>query len=551
MRRRFAHICVSVLCCCAAVHANDTVYVSGSIQHDGLLEWHEKVTYPSNSYLDLSLHYRNDSNKVHFRSLRATTRAELVQWPLPGFETDFKGHGIGHLSLSAAFDWGEITVGDVYGQFGSGLVLNLYEDRALGIDGALRGAKVEVSPYRGLNLTVLGGKQRRYWNCYHDHAWGWNYSRDAALGGDVEIHIEQWSPRMQAKNMSLSVSGSYVSKYEAFDTIITPVEGRLMMYNLPRWVGAGDVRAEWQMNGWDVLVEYARKANDPTIENGFSYRDGEALLVSAGYSRKGFAVLAQVKRTDNMSFRSERTRTGIAGRLNHLPTFAQHHTYALAAHYPYSTQYIAGEWAFQAELCYTWARKTQMGGKYGTMLKVHASHIRGLADKGSWAINTRPEGEFYTDVNVELNKRLSKNWWLNAMLMYQTYNRLIVEGKGSLIRSGIAVVEGRVHVSDKVSMRAELQYLYTPHDEGQWVFALYELSLWKRLTISGEWMYNIGGTEEAIHEHFYTVAATYSHKAHRLMLGYTKTQEGYHCSGGVCRFVPRQEGLTLSYNFTW
>lgn len=535
---------------CACAWANDTVYVSGGIQHDGLLEY-KPWAYKSNSYVDLSVHYENDSNSAHFRSLRASTRAELTEWPLPGYETDFGGHGISHLSIESTFDWGAVTIGDVYGQFGSGLILNLYEDRALGIDGALRGAKLSVTPYRGIHLTALGGKQRRYWSCYRDHAWGWNYSRDAALGGDVELHIEQWSKRMQDLDMSLTFGGSYVSKYEAADTIIDVIDNALYMYNLPRWVGAGDVRAEWQMKGFDVLVEYARKANDPGFENGFSYRDGEALLVSAGYSRKGLAVLAQIKRSDNMSFRSERKRTGIAGRLNHMPAFAQQHTYTLAALYPYATQYAGGEWAFQAEVRYTWPRKTRMGGKYGTTMKLSAAHIRGLAEPGSWAVDTRREGEYYTDVNIELNKHVSKNWWLNAMLMYQTYNRQIVEGEGGLVRSGIAVAETRVHVSKNVSMRGEVQYLYTPHYEGQWITALYELSLFHQLTLSGQWLYNIGGAEEATHEHYYTFLATYTNKSHRLMLGYTKTREGFNCSGGVCRYVPRQEGVVLSYNFTW
>jgi predicted porin len=100
-------------------------------------------------------------------------------------------------------------------------------------------------------------------------------------------------------------------------------------------------------------------------------------------------------------------------------------------------------------------------------------------------------------------------------------------------------------------MRAELQYLYTKQDEGQWVAALYELSLWRQLVLSGQWMYNIGYAHEATNEHYYTVAATYTHGAHRVMAGYTKTREGFNCSGGVCRYVPKQEGVTLTYNFTW
>ena len=119
------------------------------------------------------------------------------------------------------------------------------------------------------------------------------------------------------------------------------------------------------------------------------------------------------------------------------------------------------------------------------------------------------------------------------------------------MRSGIVVLDTRVRVSNNVSMRGELQYLYSPHYDGQWIFALYELNLYHCLTLSGEWMYNIGHAPYAVNEHFYTASATYTNGAHRLQLGYTKTQEGYNCSGGVCRYVPRQQGITLSYNFNW
>lgn len=539
----------------------DTVFVSGGIQHDGLLDW-SPVRYHSNSYLDLSLHWQRDgsretgteSRESTFRELRATTRLELTQWPMPGYESDFGGYGMSHLSIAAAFTWGEITVGDVYGQFGSGLILSLYEDRALGIDGALRGAKIAAEPYKGIRLTALGGKQRRYWGCYQDKAFGWNYTQDAALGGDFEIDLFEviTNDKLQITNdWGWTIGGSYVSKYEAADTILTPVGGQMYRYNLPRWIGAGDVRTELRYKGFRFLAEYARKANDPTVENKFSYRDGEALLLSASYSQKGLAVLLQAKRSDNMSFRSERLRTGLAGRLNHMPAFAQQHTYALAALYPYATQYAGGEWAFQGEVRYTWARKTKMGGRYGTSLKLSAAHIRGLREEGSWAIDTRTEGEYYTDVNLELNKRITKRWWLNAMLMYQTYNRQLLEGHGELVRSGIAVVDTRVQVNKDISMRGELQYLYTPHYQGQWVFALCELSLYRYVTLSGQWMYNIGGAAESTHEHYYTAMATFTYGAHRASAGYTKTREGFNCSGGVCRYVPKMEGVTLNYSFSF
>lgn len=533
--------------------AQDTVIVVGGLQHEALvpLPTIDAGYYLSNSYLDLGMRWdHSQENQAGFQGLEVMTRAELTQWPLPGYDVDptFKGYGVSHLHVAATFDWGKVTVGDVYGQFGSGMVLRLYEDRALGVDNALRGGKIEVTPYKGIYLTALGGKQRRNWNCYDDKAWGWNYKQDAVLGTNVELGLHEWIPQLQEAGANLTVGGSYVSKYQKADTIlfIDPAAMQAYMYNLPEWVGAGSVRAQLQMKGWNALVEYAYKANDPSILNEYSYKPGEALLMSLSYSQKGLAVLAQVKRSENMSFRSDRQSNLIAGTINHMPPFAMQHTYMLTSLYPYSTDQIANEWAFQGEVRYTWKRGTAMGGKYGTTLKLNASHIRGTSD--TWF--GMSEEPYYTDVNIELNKKINKEWYIGAMAMYQTYNKRII-GKNGIARSGIGVVEAKYAMNKKVQMRAELQYLYSKQYEGQWVAALYELSLWRQLVLSGQWMYNIGHAPDATNGHYYTVAATYTHGAHRVMAGYTKTRAGFNCSGGVCRYVPEQQGVTLTYNFTW
>ncbi len=539
--------------------AQDTVIIVGSIQHEGLFpadmsevpkqpDW-AKITHLSNTYLDLGIRWdHNTNNNAGFRGLEFITRAELTEWPMLGYDTDFGGYGISHLHVGANFDWGKITIGDVYGQFGSGMVLRLYEDRALGVDNALRGGKIEATLYKGIYFTALGGKQRRYWNCYDDGAWGWNYKQDAVLGANLELGLQEWIPQLQDAGANLTIGGSYVSKYQKADTIlfIDPSAMQAYMYNLPDWVGTGSVRTQLQMKGWNAMVEYAYKANDPSILNNYSYNHGEALLMSLSYSQKGLAVLAQVKRSENMSFRSDRQANLIAGTINHMPPFAMQHTYMLTSLYPYSTDLIANEWAFQGEVRYTWKRGTAMGGKYGTTLKLNASHIRGTSD--TWF--GMSEEPYYTDVNLELNKKINKQWYIGAMAMYQTYNKRII-GKSGIARSGIGVVEAKYAMNKTVQMRAELQYLYSRQYEGQWIAALYELSLWRQLVLSGQWMYNIGHAPDATNGHYYTVAATYTHGAHRLMAGYTKTRAGFNCSGGVCRYVPEQQGVTLTYNFTW
>lgn len=595
--------CLCALCAlCMGAWAQDSLSVEkpetdrvqfvGGIQHESLIptmdvdgtvprpDW-AKMQHLSNTYVDMGIRWnRLVTNNIGFTGLNAFTRVECTRWPLPGFEHGFSGYdpsnymldmpqnykfgngyGISHLHVEAEFNWGRVTLGDVYGQFGSGLILRLYEERSLGIDNALRGGKIQLTPYQGVFVELLGGKQRRYWNAYADGAWGFNYRQDAVLGANLELSIEQWSPKMQEAGANLTIGGSYVSKYQASDTIVSSIDEQngyiyTYAYNLPQWVGAGDVRAQFQMKGWNALVEYAYKANDPSTLNDYSYNLGEALMLSLSYSQKGMSIIGQMKHSENMSFRSDRKLNGTCGTLNHLPAFANQHTYALAALYPYATQMATGEWAFQGEIRYTWKRGTKMGGKYGTTLKLNASHIRGLGDKGGWTMNTGKEGVYYTDVNLELNKKITKQWTLNAMLMYQTYNRSVVELHNGMLRNGIGVVDVKYAVNQDVQMRAELQYLFSKTGEGQWLFGLYELSLFKQLSIYGQYMYNIGGTEEANAKekrdrHFYTVGATYSKSAHRLMLAYTKTREGYNCSGGVCRLVPAQEGVNLTYNFTW
>lgn len=556
---------IIAMCCMACLSsARDTVYVSGSVLHDGLIptidvsamratpraKW-AKIDHLSNNYIDLSVHYLRSDSVTHLRSIHADTRFELNQWPLLGYEEGFAGYGISHLSMAADFDWGHLTIGDVYGQFGSGMLLNLYENRDLGIDNSLRGAKFVVMPYRGIQLTAIGGKQRRYWNCYQDKAWGWNYSQDAAVGADMQLYLSEWVPMLRQNDVSLIVGGSYVSKYEKDDTLLVVRPDGWYRYNLPRWVGAGEVRTEIHAHGWDALVEYAYKANDPTLENNMSYRPGQALLMSLSYSRKGLSVLTQAKYSDNMSFRSSRLQRGIVGRMNLLPVFTPQHTYTLAALYPYATQYTAGEWAFQAELRYTWARKTPMGGKYGTTVKLSAAHVRGLKQEGSWAMNTDSSGTYYTDVNLELTKRITKCWSLNAMLLYQAYNQQVILGEGELMHIGVAVLENKVKVTDHFTLRNELQYLYTRGDEGQWMNILLELNLWYHWTLSGSWEYNISELAAPERRHDYSAMVTYTHDAHRLSLGYVKTGDGFNCAGGVCRYQPAQEGVKMSYNFTW
>ena len=235
-------------------------------------------------------------------------------------------------------------------------------------------------------------------------------------------------------------------------------------------------------------------------------------------------------------------------------------TYALAALYPYATQ-PNGEWAYQAEFGYKFKRKTALGGKYGTELKVNFSHVHALNRNEVDKVNgtfVGTEGytsdfwkwgseKYYQDLNIQINKRLTKSFILNLMYMNQYYNKTVVEGEGGMIHSDIFIADGKYRFNKKFTLRGELQYLSTKEDEGDWMYGLLELSVLPHFMFTISDMYNSGETNI----HYYQGSVTFNTGSHRIMAGYGRTRAGYNCSGGVCRYVPASKGFTLSYNYNF
>ena len=259
------------------------VVLHGSVQSDVLIPEEDKDintgSYDdwglTNTYVDLNLMSKN---------VEAGARLEFTEYPLPGFENDFQGWGVPHIYIKGISDFGfDVTVGDFYDQFGSGFIFRTYEERSLGIDNALRGARLNVTALKGVQFKVLGGLQRRYWDWKHG-AW--------VGGADLEVNLEQYSRGMQDKGITWMVGASGVLKQEGDEDIL--VSGTNYRLNLPRSVGAFDVRSRFQKGDYSVMAEYAWKSQDPSFDNGYIYRRGSALMLSASYSN---AVIFPTLRT--------------------------------------------------------------------------------------------------------------------------------------------------------------------------------------------------------------------------------------------------------------
>lgn len=524
-----------------AQEESDKLRLSGSIQSDMLLAQKDSTTgaeatdgrFLTNTYVDL---------KLSSRYVEAGARLEYLKHPLPGYENDFKGWGVPYAYLKGRYKNAELTLGSFYEQFGSGFILRSYEERSLGIDNSLQGARLNYRPWAGVAVKLLTGRQRRYWS--HNKSW--------MTGADVEWNIDELFKSLQQHNTYITLGASYLNKHERDEVIMVDPTHRL---RLPLNVNAFDIRLRLQHRSFNILAEMAMKSQDPSHDNGYIYRNGYVAMLSGSYSKRGMSLLLQAKRSTNMGFRSRRGMEGISSFVNHLPPFTMEHTYTLAALYPYATR-PDGEWAYQAAAAYTFPKGSMVGGKYGTTVKVNFSHVHSVRKNGAGEIGTDGYGSpfwawgdatYYQDIDFQVEKRLAKDTKLNLMYMYQRYNQTLLEGHGGMLNSHIFVADVKQKLAPNTTLRVEGQYLASKDGDKDWLFGLAELSLAPHWMFTLSDLYNVGNTRV----HYYQGYVTYSGGAHRLQLGYGRTRAGFNCSGGVCRYIPATKGLTLSYNYNF
>lgn len=534
--------------------SDDKVSVNGSIQSDMMIAPEQDASIGTSEY-DNEYFLTNTYANVNLQSkwIDAGARFELTQWPMPGFQDEhnsFKGWGVPNVWVKGKLKNIDVTLGNFYEQFGSGFILRSYEERTLGIDNSLLGAHIATTPVKGVTVKALSGFQRNYWHLNHS----------LISGADIEVGLENYIPAFRQSGSTLSFGASWINKYEyEEETIMSDATHKL---NLPHFVNAFDTRIHYYKDGFSLLCEYAWKSQDPNALNNYVYSNGHAELLSATYAGKGLSLLAQAKRSENMGFRSIRSEHPLskASYINHLPAFTVDQTYALAALYPYATQ-TEGEWAYQASAAY------KFKGLYSPKFKVNYSLVNGLENARDNVIDVnvmgtdghkssffKNGGMYYQDLDLMYEHKVSKTFEHHFMYMYQSYNKDIIQKEGGMINSHIFVYEPKIKLSKKVTLRSEIQYLYTAHESGDWGFGLLELSVapYLMFTVSDQ----IGKCEPKAGEygdvqHYYNFSVTGNVKSHRIQLSYGRTRSGYNCNGGVCRYIPASKGFRLSYNYNF
>ncbi|MDA0316616.1 MAG: DUF6029 family protein [Bacteroidetes bacterium] len=470
----------------------------------------------------------------------------------------------------------DITLGYFYEQFGSGLILRAWEDRALGINTALRGARLIYYPSNSIKITTLFGKQRK----------GFEVSDGDIFGVDTEIDVSSTFNILSSSSLVLGLS--YVGKNESYlksdESIIN---------DIPVLVNAFSARLDYTHQNFYTNVEYIEKSKDLRLNNiipniiTFSENEtfkGNALSWTAGYSQKGFGVSYNFRRLENMRWFSERIQANANNNptnqlsINYLPALSKQHDYTLANIYLYQSQpglfienyeypFIkAGEIGQFIDVFFNMKKGSLLGGKYGTKANINMSYWANLASDYSdptgipyfLSDNLTYETEFinfknklYSDLNLEVRKKWSKQLKSIFTFINLYYNKSVLESKAdnSSVRSWIGVVDGTYKFGKGKSLRLELQHLSTNDDARNWMGGTVEYFFNSNfgIYINDSYNYEESKIEQDTKIHFFNIGGSYTKGASRFAVNYGRQRGGLLCVGGICRPVSQNTGVTVNF----
>ena len=511
-------------------------YVTGSLESASnyyVEDAKTKATVPdgkfgSNNYLKVD-YYNN--------KFSAGVQMEAYAPVLLGFSSDLKGAALTNYYLNWTDEDFSVTVGTLYDQFGSGLLFRAWEDRALGLNNALTGARIAYNYEDILSVKALWGMPR----------YGMKFSGTQVKGADLSFVVSNlagWN------NTYLAVEGALMDRYEALDDDMRQ-DG--CNPNCTGWSG----RVNLESNGFflkgeyvDAGTKYFYDLNYAGAGQMYHRKRGNAQLIETGYNARGLGVNMTLRRLEWMGSKVLNEGTSVTNLLNYVPAMCTQYTYMLTTINPYSSQTgdiklgfeNSGEIGGQLDVFYNFRRGTALGGKRG--MKVHAnfSTYYTIAQEGTF----KPGNLLFRDMSVDVEKQWSKKFKSTLLWSMQTWSPKAGANK-TLYVSNIFVADLLYKFTETLSTRLELQYLVTFEDQKDWMAALLEVNFAPHWSIYVSDMYNHGSTGI----HYYNGGVSYTKSRTRLALGYGRYRDGYICSGGVCRTIPAYTGANLALTMSF
>lgn len=479
--------------------------------------------FGSNNFLKLD-YYRG--------KLAVGVQMEAYLPVLQSFPTELTGTKLTNYYVTWQDDAFSVTAGTFYDQFGSGLLFRSWEDRMLGMNNALMGARFVYNYKNIVAFKAIWGLPRL----------GMEFSETQVRGADLSFSLAEL---LKWNNTSLSLEGSVLSRYEKIPQDLIDEGGK------PGSEGYSG-RIYFERSGFSLKAEYVdagkKYAIDPEVspdKDIYLQKNGNAQLLELGYNRSGLGISLSGRRLEWM--RSEITSNGnlkssSANLLNYIPAMCTQYTYMLTNLHPYTAQIgdavynNSGEIGGQADIFYNFKRGSALGGKRG--LKIHAnfSTYYTLNKEG-----TAKAGKLlYRDISIDVEKQFTRKF--KAVLLYSMQEENPSYGRKSATRlQNVFVADMQYKFTPKFSTRLELQYLTTHEDDKDWMAALLEINFAPAWSIYGSDMYNNGSSKI----HYFNAGVSYARSRTRIALSYGRNREGLLCSGGVCRMTRAYTGANL------
>jgi hypothetical protein len=286
-----------------------------------------------------------------------------------------------------------------------------------------------------------------------------------------------------------------------------------------------------------------------------------------GYSQKGFGIDGTFRRLENMSFFSERTAKGNRYNdkiMNFIPSLTKQQHYNLANIYVYQSQpnvlmsdptlVKAGEIGGQIDIFYNFKKGTVLGGRTGTKVAINISDWSALG--GTFIISSPQDYQtdfigfgrkYYTDYNIEIEKKWNSKWQSSFSFINQYYNKSIIDQIG-VVKTNTLAAETTYKMADSKSFRFIAEHLWADSDKKNWAASTVEFNANQRFSFYVSDMYNYGNDKSYSRNHYYNLGASFRKNATRIAVNYGRQRGGLLCVGGICRVVPESSGVSLSLN---
>lgn len=497
---------------------------------------------PELQYLNGGRFATNDYLKVDYYKGRISAGMQLEGYfpTTVGYPYAQNKLSISNLYCSWTDDSYSVTAGSFYEQLGSGLLFRSWEDRALGLNNAIVGARASYN-YKGLVAAkVFAGVPRLGKLASYEDVkfFGLGLTDVCVAAADASFSFSEafgWDA------LSMALEASVLYRHENLQEV-------------PAYMGCKDNNIGWsgrlnlESDGFYFKGEWV----DAGIQyvNPFTAAEkGNAQLVEVGYNRRGLGLSVTGRRVHRMNqqiYTGDLAYSAAANVLSYCPAMCTQYTYMLTTLNPYNpttgtNAIMSGEYGGQIDAFYNFRRGTKLGGKRGMKIHANFSNYYALNPNGGMK-----DGEFlFLDFSADVEKQWTKKFKSVLLYSLQDYNK---EDNGVHIGMSHTVVADLLYKwTPKFSTRLELQYLASKEYQKDWAAALLEVSFAPSWSVFASDMYNHGDTKM----HYYNAGVSYAYQWFRVAAGYGRYRAGYICSGGVCRQIPAYTGanLTLTASF--